>query len=135
MRTIASILIRLGRGALTLLAVLFVVFFAIRSTPGGPAVAMLGQKATAAEIERLNQEMGWDRPVIEQFGRYLLGVAKGDLGVAYLSPGRPKVSTELARLFPATIELTLGAMAIALPTGLLLGMLAAAFRVDGWTGW
>jgi ABC-type dipeptide/oligopeptide/nickel transport system permease component len=113
---------------LTLAAVLFIVFYSIRLTPGGPAVAMLGQRATAAEIDRLNREMGWDRPVLEQYGRYVLGVLQGDLGVAYLSPGRPKVSTELARLFPATIELTLGAMAIALPTGLALGMLAAAFR-------
>ena len=66
--------------------------------------------------------------MLEQYGRYLLGIVQGDLGVAYLSPGRPKVSTELARLFPATIELTFGAIAIALPTGLALGMLAAAFR-------
>jgi peptide/nickel transport system permease protein len=112
----------------TLLTVLFLVFWAIRLTPGGPAVSMLGQRATAAEIDRLNREMGWDKPIAEQFTRYLASVARGDLGTAYLSPGRPSVASELKRLFPATIELTLAAMAIAVPLGLGAGMLAAAFR-------
>ena len=53
---------------------------------------------------------------------------QGDFGIAYLSPGRPKVSKELARLFPATVELTLSAMLIASPVGLILGTIAAAFR-------
>jgi ABC-type dipeptide/oligopeptide/nickel transport system permease component len=127
-RILALALIRFVRGLATLVILLFLVFFAIRLTPGGPAVAMLGQRATAREIDRLNHEMGWDRPVIEQFVTYLSNVAHGDLGVAYLSPGRPKVLTELRRLFPATVELSLSAMLLAVPIGIGLGMVAAAYR-------
>jgi len=126
-----SAVTRLIRAAVTVFAVFVIVFVAIRLTPGGPAVAMLGQRATEAEVARLNHEMGWDRPIPEQLFRYLARAVQGDLGIAYLSPGRPKVSKELARLFPATIELTVTALLIALPTGLLLGTIAAAFR-DRW---
>jgi peptide/nickel transport system permease protein len=125
---VGAIAASLARGFATLLALLFLVFFSIRMTPGGPAMAMLGQRATASEIDRLNREMGWDRPVVEQFGQYLAHVARGDLGVAYLSPGRPAVAAELSRLFPATVELSLAALFIAGPVGLGLGILAAAYR-------
>jgi ABC-type dipeptide/oligopeptide/nickel transport system permease component len=62
---------------------------------------------------------------------YLGQAARGDLGIAYLSPGRPSVAKELRRLFPATVELTLAALALAVPLGLLAGLLAAAYR-GGW---
>lgn len=126
-----SAVTRLLRAAVTVLAVFVIVFVAIRLTPGGPAVAMLGQRATEAEVARLNHEMGWDRPIPEQLFRYLGRAVQGDLGIAYLSPGRPKVSKELARLFPATVELTVSALLIAIPVGLMLGTIAAAFR-DRW---
>lgn len=120
--------LRLLRAVLTLLAVLGIVFVAIRLTPGGPAVSMLGQRATQAEIDRLNREMGWDQPTAVQFVQYLVRAVRGNLGVAYLSPGRPSVSAELRRFFPATAELTLAALAIAIPVGMGAGIIAAAFR-------
>lgn len=110
-----------------MLAVFVIVFLAIRMTPGGPAVSMLGQRVSQQEIDRLNREMGWDRPLAEQLLRYLGRAVQGDLGTAYLSPGRPKVEAELVRLFPATLELTLAALGIALPIGIAVGIIAAAY--------
>ncbi|MGL5094136.1 MAG: ABC transporter permease, partial [Planctomycetia bacterium] len=47
------------------------VFFALRATPGGPAVAMLGQRATAEEVARVDKQYGWDRPAPVQLANYL----------------------------------------------------------------
>lgn len=116
------------RAAATVFVVFLLVFVAIRQTPGGPATSMLGQRATQAQVDRLNREMGWDRPLGEQLLRYLAGAARGDLGVAYRSPGKPPVWDELARRFPATLELTLAALSIAVPLGLLAGVAAAQNR-------
>ena len=119
---------RLARAALTVLVAFACVFCAIRATPGGPAQAMLGQRATAAEIERLNRAFGWDRPVAVQMGRYLGGVVRGDLGVAYMSPGRPAVVDDLKRRFPATVELAVAALLLAVGVGVPVGIAAAAMR-------
>lgn len=119
---------RLARATLTVLVVFVLVFVAIRLTPGSPAVAMLGQRASPEEIDRLERELGWDLPLYEQMGRYLSQAARGDLGVAYFLPGRPPVLVELKRLFPATVELSLAALLIAVPMGLGAGILAAQYR-------
>jgi ABC-type dipeptide/oligopeptide/nickel transport system permease component len=87
---------------------------------------MLGENASAADVARLRHELGLDRPLAVQYGRYLSGVLRGDLGRSIRS-GRPVVR-EIWDRFPSTLELTLGAMAIAAASGVLLGALAAAGR-------
>lgn len=122
---------RIARAALTLACVFIAVFIAVRLTPGGPAVAMLGQRASPEAVARLNERFGWDQPIPTQLANYAWNLARGDLGVAYLSPGRPPVAAELARRFPATIELGVAALTLATGLGLALGILAALYR-DRW---
>lgn len=125
---------RWARAALTVFVVFVLVFVAIRLTPGGPATSMLGQRATQSQVDRLNKEFGWDLPIGSQLVRYLWRAVQGDLGVAYLSPGRPPVLEELLRRFPATAELTLAALSIAIPVGVGAGIAAAQYR-NRWPDW
>ncbi|QDU60807.1 Dipeptide transport system permease protein DppB [Planctomycetes bacterium Pan216] len=115
------------RALLTVAIAFVIVFVAIRLTPGGPAQAMLGQKANAKAVQRINEQFGWNLPIPLQLVSYLWGLCRGDLGVAYLSPGQPAVSTELARRFPATVELACAALVLAGIVGLSLGVLAAEY--------
>jgi len=109
-----------------LLVVSVLVFLMSHLTPGDPATIMLGENASAADVARLRHELGLDRPLAVQYGRYLAGVLRGDLGRSIRS-GRP-VALEIWDRFPPTLQLTLGAMAIAAASGVLLGALAAAGR-------
>ncbi|HEV2281323.1 MAG TPA: ABC transporter permease [bacterium] len=122
----AFILRRLGAVVPVLLAVSVLVFLMSHLTPGDPATIMLGENASAADIGRLRHELGLDRPLAVQYGRYLAGVARGDLGRSIRS-GRP-VALEIWERFPPTLQLTLAAMAIASAAGVLLGALAATSR-------
>lgn len=117
-----------GRLAATVALAFVLVFVAIRLTPGGPAVAMLGQRASAREVARINEEYGWDKPIGEQLAHYAVRAVQGDLGRSWASPGQPPISQELRRRFPATLELSLAALSLAVPIGLAAGVLAAAFR-------
>lgn len=125
---ILILLRRLARATLTVLFVFVLVFVAIRMTPGSPAVAMLGQRASAEEIERLERALGWDLPLYQQMWDYLKNAANGNLGISYFLPGRPPVLKELRRLFPATVELSLAAILIAIPLGVGAGIVAAQYR-------
>jgi ABC-type dipeptide/oligopeptide/nickel transport system permease component len=105
------------------------VFALIHLVPGDPVEMMLGEGAQAADVSALRAQLGLDRPLAEQYGLFLRGLAHGDLGRS-LHYGEP-VSTLLARHFPATAELALAAMLAALAIALPLGTLAAVFR-DSW---
>jgi len=107
-----------------LLGVTFLVVAATKLIPGSPG-AMRGQKLKADEIKAIDEKYGYDRPLAEQYARYVGRVARGDLGECWgHSPGRP-VWDELKERFPATIELALAAMLIATVFGVGLGVLAA----------
>ncbi len=107
-----------------LLGVTFLVVAATKLIPGSPG-AMRGQKLKADEIKAIDEKYGYDRPLVEQYARYVGRVARGDLGECWgHSPGRP-VWDELKERFPATIELALAAMLIATVLGVGLGVLAA----------
>ena len=123
---LAFILRRLGAVVPVLLVVSVLVFLMSHLTPGDPATIMLGENASAADVERLRHQLGLDRPLPVQYGRYLAGVLHGDLGQSIRS-GRP-VALEIWDRFPPTLQLTLAAMAIATVTGILLGALAATSR-------
>jgi len=120
------ILRRLGAVVPVLLAVSVLVFLMSHLTPGDPATIMLGENASAADVVRLRHELGLDRPLAVQYGRYIAGVIRGDLGRSIRS-GRP-VALEIWDRFPPTLQLTLAAMAIAAVAGVLLGALAATSR-------
>jgi peptide/nickel transport system permease protein len=117
---------RLAAAVLVLLAVSVLVFLMSHLTPGDPATLMLGENASAAQVARLRHELGLDRPLAVQYGRYLGSLLRGDLGRSIRS-GRP-VAREIWERFPPTLQLTLAAMAVAVASGVLLGAAAAASR-------
>lgn len=117
---------RVAISAITVLGLALVVFLVVRILPGDAAAARLGPEASEADIEALRADYGLDQPLIVQLGDYLLGLLRGDLGTA-VSTGRP-VATELFARLPASIELAIGGLIVALIIGFPLGMLAAAKR-------
>lgn len=119
---------------LQLVPVLFgisvVVFLMMTLTPGDPVELMLGDaRATPEQRESLRRDMGLDRPLPERFVRFLANAATGEFGMSF-HHRRPVAQVILERL-PATIELTVASMAIALSVGIGLGVLAAVRR-DSW---
>ena len=99
------------------------VFLMVRAIPGDPAQILLGQQATEDQVAELRANLGLDEPILIQYGLFLRDAATGDLGISIVT-GRP-VTTELIDRFPATLELTLGAMAFALAVGVPVGVIAA----------
>jgi peptide/nickel transport system permease protein len=99
------------------------VFLFVRALPGGPAIALLGERATQESVEQIEEELGLDRPLPVQYLSYLKNLLSGDLG-ASVSTRRP-VTDELKQRFPATFELALMAMIFAIAAGIPLGYLAA----------
>src|ERR671919_1223008 len=99
------------------------VFLWIRALPGGPAIALLGERATPETIAQIERAYGLDRPVYVQYWRYVNNVARADFGDSIVS--RRPVVEELKQRFPATIELALAAMLFSIVLGIPLGFLAA----------
>ena len=91
----------------TLFLLALVTFFLGYLAPGDPIEIMLGQRASPEAAARLRHEYGLDRPPLVQFGSYLAGAVRGDLGRSYYDR-KPVVET-LARGFPATLQLGLAA--------------------------
>jgi len=106
-----------------LLGLSIIVFFWVRALPGGPAQALLGERATPERIVQINHQYGLDRPVYVQYWKYLGKTAKLDFGDSIVS--RRPVTTELQERFPATIELALAAMLFSVLVGIPLGFFAA----------
>jgi peptide/nickel transport system permease protein len=106
-----------------LLGVSLLVFFFVRSLPGGPAIALLGERANAESVEAIERELGLDQPLIFQYGRYLRNLVSGNLGNSVRT--RQPVMEELLTRFPATVELGVTAILFAVLIGVPLGFLAA----------
>lgn len=109
----------------TLTGVLVVSFLLLTVVPGDPVAEMVGERADSATIARLRAELRLDDPLPVQFGHYVWGVVRGDLGRSYIT-GRA-IARDLAERFPKTAELALAAMLIAALSGITLGVLAAAW--------
>ncbi len=107
----------------TLIGVVVVTFMLTRILPGDPAVYFAGPAATAQSIADIRKSLGLDRPLPEQFARYVSDLAHGNLGNS-LSTGRPVVAEIKSRL-PASAELTLAGLILSLAIALPLGILAA----------
>jgi dipeptide transport system permease protein len=111
----------------TFIGITLAAFFLIRLVPGDPIEVMVGERKLDAEAHaRLVTQLGLDQPLWVQYGRYLKQTVSGDLGTSIVS--REPVSREFAALFPATIELALAALVLALVVGVTLGALAALNR-------
>lgn len=106
------------------LGVATLTFALIHLVPGDPVVAMLGDNASPADVARLRERLGLDRPLWEQYGAFLYGLAHGDLGrsIAFNEP----VARLIAERFPATLELAAGGLAVAILIALPLGFVAGA---------
>ncbi|WP_420113098.1 ABC transporter permease [Pseudactinotalea sp.] len=107
----------------TLFGLTILLFLWVRALPGGPARALLGERATEDAIAQINELYGFNRPLHEQYFRYLGQLLQGNFGTS-LTTRRP-VLEEFANRFPATLELTIWAIAIAVVVGIGLGYLAA----------
>jgi dipeptide transport system permease protein len=111
----------------TFIGITLAAFFLIRLVPGDPIEVMVGERKLDAQAHsRLVTQLGLDQPLLVQYGRYLKQTVSGDLGTSIVS--REPVSHEFAVLFPATIELALAALVLALVVGVTLGALAALNR-------
>jgi peptide/nickel transport system permease protein len=106
-----------------LLILTVLLFMFVRALPGGPAIALLGERATDESIEAINEELGLDDPLPVQYSRYMKNVLSGDLGSSIRS--RQPVLEELKQKFPATVELGFAAMLFAILIGVPLGFIAA----------
>lgn len=110
---------------LVLLGITVVTFFIAQVIPIDPAVAALGENAREEQIAEFRARYGLDRPLPEQYLRYLGRLLQGDLGRS-LRTGRP-VAEDLAEFFPATLELALASFLVALLLGLPTGILASLY--------
>ncbi|GAA1991948.1 ABC transporter permease [Amycolatopsis minnesotensis] len=117
---------RLLQAIPTLLILSILVFAWLRLLPGGPAGALLGDKATPEKIADLNRVLGLDQPIFVQYFKFLGRILTGDFGSS-LASGQPVLS-EIGFALPATIELSVGALIIAVGLGIPFGYLAARFR-------
>ena len=111
----------------TFIGVTLISFAFIRVLPGDPIIVMAGERGMSQErYDALQAELGFDRPVLTQYWDYLGGVIQGDLGNSFVTK-RP-VWDEFFALFPATLELSICAMILAIALGLPAGVIAAVNR-------
>ncbi|MBT8333457.1 MAG: ABC transporter permease [Desulfobacterales bacterium] len=109
-----------------LVAVVSLVFFVVRLAPGDPAQVMLGDSASQESLESLRSELGLDRPVLVQYGEFMVSVARGDLGDSIIR--KQSINTIVAEVMPYTIELTIAGVLMGVLFGIPLGVFSAVFR-------
>ena len=114
---------RLGQLIPVLLGVSVLVFFGMHLIPGDVAQLLLGDKGTAADLQRLRHQLGLDQPVYVQYVRFLFGAVRGDFGVSLRT--RQSAIWEIGQALPVTIELSLAALLFAVAFGLAIGVAAA----------
>jgi peptide/nickel transport system permease protein len=113
----------------TLFGIVTVVFFLVRVLPGDAAVLRAGPYADAERLAAVRAQYGLDKPLLDQYGTYLMGVVQGDLGTSTVSGG--SVTYELMGRMPASLEIGLYAVLLACLIGIPVGVLAAS-REGGW---
>ncbi|OWR31571.1 peptide ABC transporter permease [Saccharibacillus sp. O23] len=107
----------------SLLGIVVITFILSRVLPGDPAVMMAGEQADDSVIENIRRDMGLDQPLYMQFFAYVVKLFQGDLGMAYHTGHT--VTADFANRFPATIELTLFSILIAVLVAIPVGIVAA----------
>ena len=119
-----KVLERLAQLVLVLLGVSVIVFLMITLTPGDPVQIMLGdQHVTPEQEQALRRDMGLDLPLPERFATFIGNAFQGEFGLSFFH--RRPVAEVIAERLPATIELTLVALILAVATAIPLGVLAA----------
>ncbi|HEV7730775.1 MAG TPA: ABC transporter permease [Candidatus Binatia bacterium] len=115
---------RLLRALTTLLGTTLILFVLLRIVPADPAVSIAGPKANPETLAAIRADLGLDDPVLVQYGRYVAGLARGDLGVSYVT-GR-RVWDVIRERVPATALLALTSLAIGFGLGVGVGLVTAA---------
>src|SRR2546428_618402 len=106
-----------------LLGVSILVFAWVHALPGSPIQSLLGERATPELVKAYQEKYGLNRAIPLQYWDYVKTTARADFGTSIAS--HRQVTTELRERFPATIELAVAAMFVALLVGIPLGVLAA----------
>lgn len=109
-----------------LLGVATLVFSLIHLVPGDPAQAMMGDGASPQDVAELRKTLGLDQPLLTQYATFLRKALKGDLGKSFRT-GQP-VTTMVQERIPATAELAVAAMLVAIVIAIPLGVVAAVWR-------
>lgn len=109
-----------------LAVVTIAIFLIIHITPGDPAAAILGMEASQEEIQQLNQDLGLDRPILEQYTSWVANVFKGDLGDSIFM--NQPVSEAIAEHITPTLSLAILAQVIAIILAIPFGIIAAYKR-------
>lgn len=117
---------RLGWSLFVLVGLSIVIFLIARVVPGDPARIALGPMATAEQVEELREEMGLNQPLAVQYWRYVSGLARGDFGKSLLT--RRSVGADLRWAFPATLELVIVTVLLAIAIGIPTGVFAARYK-------
>ncbi len=120
LRAFSSVVVTL---LLTFIGLTAITFTIGRVMPADPVLAVIGDRAPQAAYERVFKEMGLDKPIYEQYFRYLGELSRGDLGTSIMT-SQP-VSEDIKRFFPATLELSTIATLIGVLLGIPMGVLAA----------
>jgi ABC-type dipeptide/oligopeptide/nickel transport system permease component len=108
------------------LGILTLIFSLIHLIPGDPATQIAGEGARPEDIEHVRHALGLDQPLWSQYIRYLANLAHGDLGTSFRTGD--SVAHEIFSRYPATIELAMGAMVVALLVAFPLGIISAIYR-------
>ncbi len=101
----------------------FILFSILNLTPGDPARLMLGEGATEEAVAMLREEMGLNENFFIRYGKYVLGICKGDFGISYVS--KAPTSQEILVRFPVTVKLALCGISFAIILGIPIGIISA----------
>lgn len=130
MRLLGLVLRRLGRLLLTALTISTVVFLVMRVVPGDPAYVIAGLEASEEDVALIRARLGTDAPLLLQYGRWMLQVARLDFGSSLMTE-RP-VTEEILSRFPLTLTLALLGLAVSVALALPLGVASAVKRWSVW---
>lgn len=106
-----------------ILCATLIVFLLMSVAQGDPARTLLGAEVSQEAVDALREEMGLNDPLLVQYGRYILGVCRGDLGTSYKS--QAPCSEEILARFPNTVKLAVAALLLTIIIALPLGVIAA----------
>jgi peptide/nickel transport system permease protein len=129
MQRLEYVLRRLVMAVFVLVSVSILTFLIARVVPSDPAAAWVGSHPTHEQIENARVMLGLDRPLYEQYLRYAGGLLRADLGNSIIT--HQPIATDLKTYLPATLELVLASLIIAVLVGLPLGVLSGA-RKGSW---
>ncbi len=122
MKVLGFIIVRIGIALFTIFCISVIVFLAMRMLPGGFETIILGPIQTEEAKAMITERFGLDRSLPEQFLSWIFAVVKGDFGISMIT--QTSVADELLRRAPATIQLALMSVGLALTIGIPLGILS-----------